>query len=69
VTRCGAEIWVQVDGGVSATTIAACAEAGANVFVAGSAVFGSEAAADAVDMLRELATRHSSLGGTHPGQG
>jgi len=62
VARCGGEIWVQVDGGVSATTIQACAEAGADVFVAGSAVFGAEAAEAAVDRLRDLATRHSSLG-------
>jgi len=61
VARCGGEIWVQVDGGVSATTIQACAEAGADVFVAGSAVFGADAAAAAVDQLRELATLHSSL--------
>ena len=61
VARCGGEIWVQVDGGVSATTIQACAEAGADVFVAGSAVFGAETAAAAVDQLRELATLHSSL--------
>ena len=50
---------MQVDGGVSASTIEACAEAGADVFVAGSAVFGAEAAAAAVDQLRELALRHS----------
>jgi ribulose-phosphate 3-epimerase len=66
VTSCGAEIWVQVDGGVSAATIEACAEAGADVFVAGSAVFGAEVAAAAVDQLRELATRHSSAGGGGP---
>jgi ribulose-phosphate 3-epimerase len=59
VDRCGGEIWVQVDGGVSASTIEACAEAGADVFVAGSAVFGAEVAATAVDQLRELAVRHS----------
>jgi len=59
VDRCGGEIWVQVDGGVSASTIEACAEAGADVFVAGSAVFGAEVAATAVDQLRELAARHS----------
>ncbi|MBC7560091.1 MAG: ribulose-phosphate 3-epimerase [Dermatophilaceae bacterium] len=59
VDKCGGEIWVQVDGGVSATTIEACAEAGADVFVAGSAVFGAEVAASAVDQLRELAARHS----------
>lgn len=59
VDRCGGEIWVQVDGGVSGATIEACAEAGADVFVAGSAVFGAEVAATAVDQLRELAVRHS----------
>jgi ribulose-phosphate 3-epimerase len=57
VARFGGEIWVQVDGGVSATTIEACAEAGADVFVAGSAVFGAEDAAAAVDQLRELVVR------------
>jgi len=59
VTRCGGEIWVQVDGGVTAATIEACAEAGADVFVAGSAVYGAEVAAAAVDQLRELATLHT----------
>ena len=59
VTRCGGEIWVQVDGGVTATTIEACAAAGADVFVAGSAVYGAEDAAAAVDQLRDLAMRHS----------
>jgi len=62
VARFGGEIWVQVDGGVSASTIEACAEAGADVFVAGSAVFGAESAAAAVDQLRDLAARHSSHG-------
>jgi len=61
VTRCGGEIWVQVDGGVSAATIEACAEAGADVFVAGSAVFGAGDAAAAVDHLRDLAARHSHV--------
>ena len=58
VRRHGGEIWVQVDGGVSADTIEQCAEAGADVFVAGSAVYGAEDAARAVDDLRALATRH-----------
>ncbi len=61
VSRFGGEIWVQVDGGVSAETIEACAEAGADVFVAGSAVFGAEGAAEAVDQLRELAGRHTHV--------
>ena len=59
VTRCGGEIWVQVDGGVTAATIEVCAAAGADVFVAGSAVYGAEDAAAAVDQLRDLAVRHS----------
>jgi ribulose-phosphate 3-epimerase len=59
VRRRGGEIWIQVDGGVSADTIEQCAEAGADVFVAGSAVYGAADAAAAVDELRVLALRHS----------
>jgi ribulose-phosphate 3-epimerase len=58
VRRHGGEIWLQVDGGVSAKTIEQCAAAGADVFVAGSAVYGAEDAAAAVDELRELAAGH-----------
>ncbi|HET8595985.1 MAG TPA: ribulose-phosphate 3-epimerase, partial [Intrasporangium sp.] len=58
VRRHGGEVWVQVDGGVSAHTIEQCAEAGADVFVAGSAVYGAEDAAGAVEQLRALAERH-----------
>ena len=50
--RHGGEIWVQVDGGVSPDTIEQCAEAGADVFVAGSAVYGADDAGAAVDELR-----------------
>ncbi|MDU0315728.1 ribulose-phosphate 3-epimerase [Phycicoccus sp. M110.8] len=59
VRRLGGEVWVQVDGGVSASTIEQCAEAGADVFVAGSAVYGAQDAAAAVDELRALATAHA----------
>ncbi|HEY3534656.1 MAG TPA: ribulose-phosphate 3-epimerase [Pedococcus sp.] len=59
VRRHGGEVWVQVDGGVSAETIEQCAEAGADVFVAGSAVYGAEDAASAIDELRALASRHT----------
>ena len=69
VARCGAQVWVQVDGGVSATTIAACAEAGADVFVAGSAVFGAQVAAAAVDQLRDLAAAASALSARAPRKG
>jgi len=66
VARLGGEIWVQVDGGVTARNIEACAQAGADVFVAGSAVYGAEVAAAAVDQLRALATRHSPVSGRGP---
>ncbi len=59
VRKHGGDIWIQVDGGVSATTIEQCAEAGADVFVAGSAVYGAHEAASAVAELRELARRHA----------
>ena len=52
----GRDIWLQVDGGVSAATIERCAEAGADVFVAGSAVYRAEDAAAEVERLRSLAT-------------
>ncbi|WP_141786610.1 ribulose-phosphate 3-epimerase [Ornithinicoccus hortensis] len=58
VRRHGGEIWIQVDGGVSADTIGTCVEAGADVFVAGSAVYGAEDAGAAVDRLRQLALAH-----------
>ncbi|KGN39778.1 ribulose-phosphate 3-epimerase [Knoellia aerolata] len=58
VDKHGGQVWIQVDGGVSASTIEQCAEAGADVFVAGSAVYGAESAAAAVDELRALATKH-----------
>ena len=59
VKKHGGDIWIQVDGGVSASTIEQCAEAGADVFVAGSAVYGAEVAAQRVDELRALAQRHT----------
>jgi ribulose-phosphate 3-epimerase len=49
------DVWLQVDGGVDLVTIERCAEAGANVFVAGSSVYGSGDPAAAVDALRAAA--------------
>ncbi|GGO42132.1 ribulose-phosphate 3-epimerase [Streptomyces daqingensis] len=51
----GLQMWLQVDGGVSASTIEQCAEAGADVFVAGSSVYGTDDPAAAVRALREQA--------------
>jgi ribulose-phosphate 3-epimerase len=50
-------VWLQVDGGVDHETIGRCAEAGADVFVAGSAVFGMSDPAAAVTDLRAMAVR------------
>ncbi len=55
ITAHGGEVWLQVDGGVSEETIGRCADAGADMFVAGSAVFGAEDPAEAVSALRALA--------------
>jgi ribulose-phosphate 3-epimerase len=55
IARHGGSVWLQVDGGVSEETIGRCAEAGADVFVAGSAVFGTDDPAAAVRELRALA--------------
>ncbi|TXH14170.1 MAG: ribulose-phosphate 3-epimerase [Gammaproteobacteria bacterium] len=49
------DVWLQVDGGVDLDTITICAEAGANVFVAGSSVYGTGDPAQAVDALRAQA--------------
>ena len=51
----GVETWLQVDGGVSLETIGRCAEAGADVFVAGSAVFSADDPDAMVTALREAA--------------
>ncbi|HEY8729870.1 MAG TPA: ribulose-phosphate 3-epimerase [Acidothermaceae bacterium] len=52
----GSALWIQVDGGVDAGTIEECARAGADVFVAGSAVYGAADPAAAVEALRSHAT-------------
>ena len=56
-------VWLQVDGGVSAGTIERCAEAGADVFVAGSAVYGAEDPGKAVQALRDQAERATAAAG------
>jgi ribulose-phosphate 3-epimerase len=55
----GTAFWLQVDGGVDATTIAIAAEAGADTFVAGSAVYGTDNPELAVENLRRIAREHS----------
>jgi len=42
IGRCGRDIWLEVDGGVRTDNIAEIARAGADTFVAGSAIFGAK---------------------------
>jgi ribulose-phosphate 3-epimerase len=57
--RRGSSVWLQVDGGIGESTIAQAAEAGADTFVAGSAVFGADDPARAIEALRNGAARHT----------
>jgi ribulose-phosphate 3-epimerase len=59
IDRHGLELWLQVDGGVSLETVERCAEAGADTFVAGSAVFGADDPEAMIDALRTAARARS----------
>jgi ribulose-phosphate 3-epimerase len=53
--RARIDIWLQVDGGVTADNVGRVVEAGADTIVAGSAVFGSPNPGEAIDELRRRA--------------
>jgi ribulose-phosphate 3-epimerase len=53
-------LFVEVDGGINADTIEQAAEAGADVFVAGSAVYGADDPARAIAALRDRAAAATS---------
>ncbi|MFZ1361613.1 MAG: ribulose-phosphate 3-epimerase [Candidatus Nanopelagicales bacterium] len=55
------DIWLQVDGGIHSGTIELAAEAGANVFVAGSAVYATDDPVAAIDSLRAQAQASTCL--------
>ncbi len=57
IKRRGLSVDIQVDGGINEKTVETAAAAGANVFVAGSAVFGAEDATKAISDLRNLAEK------------
>lgn len=54
----GLELWLQVDGGITAETIAIAAEHGADTFVAGSSVYGSADVDASIAALRQAASAH-----------
>ncbi|HEX7466402.1 MAG TPA: ribulose-phosphate 3-epimerase [Usitatibacter sp.] len=53
IDQSGRDIWLEVDGGVKADNIGAIARAGADTFVAGSAIFGDKDHAGAIRRMRE----------------
>ena len=54
IDEAGRAVALQVDGGVNAGTLPRCLEAGADVFVVGSAIFGADDPAAAAKAFREL---------------
>jgi len=56
------QVDLEVDGGVDPSTIGRAAQAGANLFVAGTAVYGAPNMAEAIDVLRKEATREFRSG-------
>ena len=58
----GYEGWIEMDGGVNGDTIARCAEAGTDVFVAGSAIFGAEDIPGTIASFREIAMERMHVG-------
>jgi ribulose-phosphate 3-epimerase len=57
ISEMGLQTLIEVDGGVSPQTIADIAAAGADVFVAGSAIFKSPDYRQAISSMRQLANR------------
>jgi ribulose-phosphate 3-epimerase len=55
----GADVWLQVDGGIDLDTIVIAREAGADTFVAGSAIFRSVDPASRIEELRAAADGHT----------
>jgi ribulose-phosphate 3-epimerase len=58
VSTSGLDVWLQVDGGITAETIGVAAEAGADTFVAGSSVFRGDPAEN-IATLRAAAQAHT----------
>jgi len=53
IAATGKDIWLEVDGGIKTDNIAEVARAGADTFVAGSAIFGSKDYAATIRAMRE----------------
>jgi ribulose-phosphate 3-epimerase len=55
IDQLGLDIGIEIDGGISPKTISRVAEAGANIFVAGSAIYGCDEYAPVIAEMRRLA--------------
>lgn len=53
---------IEVDGGLSESTVDQAADAGANVIVAGSAVFGAKDPSEVIAKLREAVEKRRTAG-------
>jgi ribulose-phosphate 3-epimerase len=56
------QVDIEVDGGIDVATAPRAAEAGANVFVAGSAIFGHERPWEAADQIRASINEQARAG-------
>lgn len=61
IQAAGLSTVIGIDGGIANATIAQAAEAGVDAFVAGSAVFGADDPAQAVDRLRRMAQEAAGI--------
>jgi ribulose-phosphate 3-epimerase len=64
IDRFGGQVWLQVDGGVSLETVERVAAAGADMLVAGTAVYRAQDPVAAIEGLRALATAAGASRGT-----
>lgn len=55
IDKLGLAVGIEIDGGISPSTIGRVAEAGANIFVAGSAIYGCDEYEPVITEMRQLA--------------
>ena len=60
--RLGVKLGIEVDGGISADNASYCTEAGANILVAGSALFKTKRPRSVMQAMREAAREHPFIG-------
>ena len=65
ISESGRDIWLEVDGGVKVENIAEIARAGADTFVAGSAIFGAQDYKKTIASMRDALARVGSDEGRH----